>query len=372
MKNDGLIWNRWAYTFSGGLRYVAGSHDKVYSGYTLDDVGADFADELQGSATIKYAWRDGASDWYQDQDLAVMSFGDSSTDACARKDNMKWQNYNSGFPRRNNPTNWCRSHWTDYKGDGSSFHIVSRDHLSGAKKVAPEERLKLDELEKLGRSFIEQELADVVEIDGAELVALKSEYEAEDGGNEKETTKEQVVANTIIFGRTIGGAHVVGAGSKIAVEFANDATPVAVFVDWPRYEKVGKDQRVLGIDALNERVSACGAAGLKDGQVQLDRFECGYVDLGARRRNRDERAIVQAGCFAHYSGKTQLGDAATKGELTSAAVEAVPAAEQVEPDDGWPRAIALASNGDRCAHTAVTAALLPPASPPAPPSTDNK
>lgn len=113
LKNDGKIWTRWATTFSAGLRYVAGSHDKVYSGTTLDDVGEDFADELQSSATIKYAWRDGASDWWQDQDLAVMSFGNSSSDACARKDNMKWQNYPS-FPRRNSPTNWCRTYWTDY------------------------------------------------------------------------------------------------------------------------------------------------------------------------------------------------------------------------------------------------------------------
>jgi len=113
--NNGL-WTRWAGVFMGGLKYATGSHDTIWFSYYTSEVGEDFADNLQSSQTIKSAWLDGISDWYYDQDIAVASFGNTEADCANRRDNMKWQNYISGFPviRDSQVQWWCQTQWTDY------------------------------------------------------------------------------------------------------------------------------------------------------------------------------------------------------------------------------------------------------------------
>ena len=93
--NDGKMWTRMGPIFRGGLRYATGSHDKLYDSITTDEVGEDYADNLQKGKTIKYAWKDGNSDWWEDQDVTVMATGTSSSNCASRRDNMKWQNFGS-------------------------------------------------------------------------------------------------------------------------------------------------------------------------------------------------------------------------------------------------------------------------------------
>lgn len=114
-NDDGHIFDRWSPVFRGGLRYVTGSHGTLVDAWETDEVGEDFADELQGSAKIRYAWRDGVSDWWYEQDLAVMSMGNGKSDCEDRRNNMKWQNYTSYNRRYDDDVNyWCRTRWTDY------------------------------------------------------------------------------------------------------------------------------------------------------------------------------------------------------------------------------------------------------------------
>ena len=96
--NDGRMWVRMGPIMRGGVRYATGSHDKLYDSITTDETGEDYADNLQKSHTIKYAWKDGNSDWWHDQDVTVMATGTNSANCASRRDNMKWQNYNS-YPR---------------------------------------------------------------------------------------------------------------------------------------------------------------------------------------------------------------------------------------------------------------------------------
>jgi len=97
--NDGNMWTRMGWIFRGGLRIAVGSHDTLNDGYTTDEVGEDFADNLQKRNTIKWSWKDAVSDWYASQDATVMSVGRDKADAEYRRDTMKWQNYISGYPR---------------------------------------------------------------------------------------------------------------------------------------------------------------------------------------------------------------------------------------------------------------------------------
>lgn len=113
--DDGKMWTRMGPIFRGGLRIAVGSHDKVYDSTTTDEVGEDFADNLQGSNTIKYSWKDAVSDWYVDNDATIMSTGKDKADCENRRDNMKWQNYSSGYPRlRDNQIGWyCYWYWNN-------------------------------------------------------------------------------------------------------------------------------------------------------------------------------------------------------------------------------------------------------------------
>jgi hypothetical protein len=97
MKWDG-VWARWGSAFRGGLRYVMGSHDTLWDSSTTNEVGEDFADNIQGSQEFKYAWRDAVTDWNKDQDASVFATGKTSSECANRRDGMKWQNYGN-YPR---------------------------------------------------------------------------------------------------------------------------------------------------------------------------------------------------------------------------------------------------------------------------------
>jgi hypothetical protein len=110
--NDGKMWTRMGPIFRGGLRYAAGSHDKLYDGTTTNETGEDFADDLQHSNTIKYSWKDANSDWWVDNDATVMATGTDKANCESRRDNMKWQNFNS-YPRLRDGQigYYCYSYW---------------------------------------------------------------------------------------------------------------------------------------------------------------------------------------------------------------------------------------------------------------------
>lgn len=115
LKNsDGNLWNRLAPMFRGGLKIALGSHDTLYSSSYTNECGEDFADNMQGSQTLKSAWSDALSDWWEDQDVAVTATGTNSTDCASRRDNMKWQNYGGyGFLRDNSIGYVCWATWND-------------------------------------------------------------------------------------------------------------------------------------------------------------------------------------------------------------------------------------------------------------------
>jgi hypothetical protein len=110
--DDGQFWTRMGPIFSGGLYMATGSHASVYSGWTTDDVGADYASDLQNGWLIKDAWRDGASDWYVDNDLTVMTTGANSTDCSNRLNGMTWTSV-AWYPRlRDWQIGWyCGAAW---------------------------------------------------------------------------------------------------------------------------------------------------------------------------------------------------------------------------------------------------------------------
>lgn len=112
--SDGKLWTRMGPIFRGGLRYATGSQDKVYDGLTTDETGEDFADNLQDGDTIKYAWKDGNSDWWTDQDVTVMATGTNQSNCENRRDNMKWQNYTSYSRLRDAQIGWyCYWYWNN-------------------------------------------------------------------------------------------------------------------------------------------------------------------------------------------------------------------------------------------------------------------
>jgi len=95
--DDNSLVARWAPALRGGLKMILGSHDLVWDSSTTDEVGEDFADDIQHQMSFKSAWSSALSDWSVDQDVAVVATGANAGDCWSRMDNMKWQNY-GGYP----------------------------------------------------------------------------------------------------------------------------------------------------------------------------------------------------------------------------------------------------------------------------------
>lgn len=112
--SDGHLKDRWRAAMRGGLRFVTGSHATLWDGSTTDEVGEDFASGLQHAQTLRYAWKDAVSDWYFENDAAVMATGISRTDCKHRRKNMRWTDF-ADFPRRRdtNVNFFCWTKWAD-------------------------------------------------------------------------------------------------------------------------------------------------------------------------------------------------------------------------------------------------------------------
>lgn len=229
-------------------------------------------------------------------------------------------------------------------GDGSAGRfrdLASQARMREAARPV-EQRLPMARLEQLGRAFIRDSLSGVVELGpGEALVPFKTVYELEGvQGIHQEAARTSVLGNTIVFTRTIGGVAVVGAGSKVAVTFANDESPVSFDYDWPRYAKTGREQPLLSHPAIQERVNSFAErrTGAPAAEVQLEKLECGYFDAGVRRR--DPGASIQAGCFVHMVRQHLLEpglaqEASGEGTVTAAYAGAVPAGAVIEADARW-------------------------------------
>ncbi len=112
--SDGKHWTRMGPIFRGGLRYALGSHDQVAGGINTDEVGEDFADGLQKQKSFRYAWKEGNSDWWADQDLTAMTTGANATDCHNRRSGMKWQNFPYYAQLRDEQVGWvCWTKWDD-------------------------------------------------------------------------------------------------------------------------------------------------------------------------------------------------------------------------------------------------------------------
>ncbi|MBK1723101.1 hypothetical protein [Thiocystis violacea] len=232
--------------------------------------------------------------------------------------------------------------------DGTSARYRNYGYLE---KMAPldrpvEERIPAEELEKLGRAFIADYLGDQIRLGrGEELVPYFTEVEVTGGAGAYDGAPmdpELVHSSTVVFTRSINGQPVLGGGSKVAVIFANDGEAVGFDYDWPSYGVSKRVQRILPLDQIRQRGNDYASFKSDDPDVQVRHFECGYVDLGARKR--DPAALVQGGCLQQAARKTIVDPALNakddkSGYLLSANIDYLPAGEEVQPDAMWEQSL---------------------------------
>lgn len=112
--NDGKFPDRWANAFKGGLYYFLGSQDIVHDGWTVSDVGAQVAEDLNNGWNLWAAWHDGASDWWAEQDLTAVATGTNQANCEYRRDNATWPGVMSYTRLRDSAINWyCWRSWYD-------------------------------------------------------------------------------------------------------------------------------------------------------------------------------------------------------------------------------------------------------------------
>jgi hypothetical protein len=203
------------------------------------------------------------------------------------------------------------------------------------------------EMEQNARAFIASHLASQIVLGkGEQLIALRADYRSE-GGQDLTTGQvtNAVVANRMVFGRTINGVPVVGNGSKVFVTFTNDGSLESFRYDWPSYQ-AGAAQAVVGPGEVLSRVQK--VMGVRNGDTptsvaavpragttvfpltlatntQLQSLECGYYDSGSSGRKSNS---VQPGC-------TYLTVSRDMNGMRSGFAGAVPAGTLFEPDTAW-------------------------------------
>jgi hypothetical protein len=257
----------------------------------------------------------------------------------------------------------------DVQGDGTqvSYCIRNAESRSSTTSAPYAGRMSQTALESAGRSFIGSKLGGVISLaPNEQLVALSSAYRFE-GGQDLQTkvmAPQMVVANRVLFGRTIDGVPIVGGGSTVVVTFANDGSVESFRYDWPKYsptlvaraaaapgEIVARVQRVLQARAPQSKVAPAPVSISSypvtlSSTSQLQALECGYFDPGVALR--DANAPVQSGCTYHVV--ETAADALVRAGYTGA----VPSSTQIEPDASWQEAALL---------TTGTAATTPTPSP---------
>ncbi len=224
-------------------------------------------------------------------------------------------------------------------GSGADFRDLSVEEKAHSLAKPVEGKMTQAALEEAGRAFIASKLADVIVLaPGEQLVPLLTDFRIE-GLQELNTgtVTRSVVANRVMFGRTIAGVPVVGNGSTVVVTFANDGSVESFHYDWPKYE-VTATQSLVNAGSLLERVQkvmgnrtglaqtftvhvpsvveAASAVNLNT-DTKLESLQCGYYDAGAAAGH----AQVQPGCvyravFTDATGMRQGYAGAVPGGLT--------------------------------------------------------
>ena len=239
--------------------------------------------------------------------------------------------------------------WLEVSSDGTAAEyrdlaVADRAHSLGRPLS---QQMSASELEQRGRAFIAAHLASQIALGpGEELVALRADYRT-DGGQDLTTgaITETVVANRLVFGRTIKGVPVVGNGSKVILTFTNDGALESFHYDWPSYqagdeqtlaapaEVLSRLQKVMGahsgVAAATTRALVPGAGHeypvVLTPNTQLQALDCGYYDPGSFGRATQS---VQPGCT--YLSVSQDGAGMRQGFSG-----AVPAGISFTSDAAW-------------------------------------
>jgi hypothetical protein len=242
---------------------------------------------------------------------------------------------------------WALDVTTDGNGvDYQDQAVAARAHALG-KPVT--QKMSADELEQKGRDFIAAKLSSQIVLGAKEeLVPVRVDYRFE-GGQDAKTgeTTQAVVANRIVFGRTLNGVPVVGNGSKVIITFINDGSLESFRYDWPQYqaaasqnlvdagEILSRVQQVIGARNGVAAPSSAVAVPNSEGEAypveltpntKLQALECGYYDAGSFILHTAQS--VQPGCTYHAVSQDSKGTRAGY-------AGAVPAGAQFEQDASW-------------------------------------
>jgi hypothetical protein len=233
-------------------------------------------------------------------------------------------------------------------GDGTSaryrnFKYIENNLVKG-KPVS--ERMSEQDLERLGRKFIKENLSDYIQLGPNEsLVPSFTEFQIASLSEaiEGAPVQEKIHASTVVFTRTVDNVNVLGPGSKVAVTFANDGNTVAFYFDWPEYDHTDESQKVLPLSEIKTRGWKLSSVNLDSTDVRIKRFDCGYFDAG---RKHDPDAYIQSGCVYHTIEHKIVDHALhnverKSGRVIRAVVDVIPAGEQVMPDRNWSQVLKI-------------------------------
>lgn len=225
-------------------------------------------------------------------------------------------------------------------GDGTKVRYRNMAHIEQLhiQPIPVEQRFQNEQLYLMGLHFIETQLSEFLPVNnsGEKIVPYFSQYEimgSSEAIGQSNYRVEYVNLSVIVFTRSLDSHNVVGPGSKIAIFFANDGSPVGFDFDWTEFRKNEAQARVLQKNKIIERFNMSGNFPLTASSVELTGIECGYVDLGVKHKSIT--APLQPGCM--FQTKISVDQVSEEGLSTveSALLDYIPASVTPALDDQW-------------------------------------
>ena len=210
----------------------------------------------------------------------------------------------------------------EVRGDGdwirfrhSTYHTSSRNTPRALSAAMSDE-----EVESVAKRIVPRDLAPLVTLGKGEALQpwsvahLISVIGDVNTGN----FKKAIHVTRITLTRVINGVPVLGAGSKIAVEVANDGTLVGFDIDWSQLTPGTDTTSLLDVATIKQRAQQLVPS--SSSSPREVEFKCGYYDTGA---GFGRSAQVQPACTIAYES------------LSKHFQFAVPAGSKVIKDATW-------------------------------------
>ncbi len=194
----------------------------------------------------------------------------------------------------------------EVRGDGDWIRFRHSTYITSPQNPPRQLSMAMSDadVESVARKIVTTDLAPLVTLAAGETLQPWSAANFISVVGEVKTGKvdRAIYSTRIVLTRVINGVPVLGAGSKVAVEVANDGTLVGFDIDWSQLVASTTTTSLLNVEGIRQRAQQLSFSSLGSTPLEVG-FECGYYDTGAWFGRSSQ---IQPGCIVVYEESSSL------------------------------------------------------------------